>query len=68
MYAASGILILCRWPSCALAKGRLVGIKLVSIKELYHDAWPTKSQDLHCKTSKTDIPLQEDQNKIVQKQ
>jgi len=23
MYAASGILILCRWPSCALAKGRL---------------------------------------------
>ena len=24
MYAASGILILCRWPSCALAKGRLV--------------------------------------------
>jgi len=23
MYAASGILILCRWPFCALAKGRL---------------------------------------------
>jgi len=23
MYAASGILILCRWLSCALAKGRL---------------------------------------------
>ena len=23
MYAASGILILCRWPSCALAKGNL---------------------------------------------
>jgi len=21
MYTASGILILCRWPSCALAKG-----------------------------------------------
>jgi len=40
MYAASGILILCRWPSCALAKGRLV-----SIKELYCDARPTKSQD-----------------------
>jgi len=23
MYAASGIFILCRWPSCALVKGRL---------------------------------------------
>jgi hypothetical protein len=23
MYAASGILLLCRWPSFALAKGRL---------------------------------------------
>jgi len=34
-------------------------IKLVSIKELYYDARPTKYQDLHCKTSKTDIPLQE---------
>jgi len=34
-------------------------INLVSIKELYYDARPTKSQDLHCKTSKTDIPLQE---------
>ena len=33
-------------------------IKLVSIKELYYDARPTKSQDLHCKTSRTDIPLQ----------
>jgi len=43
-------------------------VKLISIKELYYDARPTKSQDLHCKTSKTDIPLQEDQNKIVQKQ
>jgi len=43
-------------------------IKLVSIKELYYDARPNKSQDLHCKTSKTDIPLQEDQNKIVQNQ
>ena len=43
MYAASGFLILCRWPSCALAKG---SIKLVSIKELYYDARPTKSQDL----------------------
>jgi hypothetical protein len=40
---------------------------LVLIKELYYDARPTKSQDLHYKTSKTDIPLQEDQNKIVQK-
>jgi len=40
---------------------------LVSIKELYYNAQPTKSQDLHCKTNKTDIPLQEDQNKIVQK-
>jgi len=37
-------------------------IKLVSIKELYYDARPTKSQDLHCKTSKTDIPLQEELN------
>jgi len=35
---------------------------LVSIKELYYDARPTKSQDLHCKTSKTDIPLQEELN------
>jgi len=43
-------------------------IKLVSIKELHYDARPNKAQDLHCKTSKTDIPLQEDQNKIVQKQ
>jgi hypothetical protein len=43
-------------------------IKLISIKELYYDAQPTKSQDLHCKTSKTDIPLQGDQNKFVQKQ
>jgi len=43
-------------------------IKLVSIKEIYYNARPTKSQDLHCKTTKTDIPLQEDQNKIVQKQ
>jgi len=34
-------------------------IKLVSIKELYYDARPTKSQDLLCKTIKTDIPLQE---------
>jgi len=41
---------------------------LVSIKELYYDSRLTKSQDLHCKTSKTNIPLQEDQNKIVQKQ
>ena len=40
-------------------------IKLVSIKELYYDARPTKSRDLHCKTSKTDIPLQEDQNLIL---
>jgi len=31
---------------------------LVSIKELYYDARPTKSEDLHFKTSKTDIPLQ----------
>jgi hypothetical protein len=38
------------------------------IKELYYDAGPNKSQDLHCKTSKTDIPLQEDQNKIIQNQ
>jgi len=57
------------------AGGRLVHllrgdlcIKLVSIKELYYDARPNKSQDLHCKTSKTDIPLQEYQNKTVQKQ
>jgi len=41
---------------------------LVSIKEFNYGARPTKSQDLHCKTSKTDIPLQEDQNKILQKQ
>ena len=27
-----------------------------------------KSQDLHCKTSKTDISVQEDQNKIIQNQ
>jgi len=38
------------------------------IKELYYDARPNKSQDLRCKTSKTDIPVQEDQNKIVQNQ
>ena len=47
MYEASGTLIFCRWLSCALAKGRLVGlasIQLVSIKELYYDARPTKSQ------------------------
>ena len=30
-------------------------IKLVSIKELYFGVRPTKSQDLHCKTSKTDM-------------
>jgi len=29
---------------------------LVSIKELYYDARPTKAQDLRCKTNKTDIP------------
>jgi len=46
----------------------LIHIKLVIIKELYYDARPTKSQDLHCKTSKTDISVKEDQNKIVQKQ
>ena len=40
-------------------------IKLELIKELYYDARPNKSQDLHCKT---DIPLQEDQNKITQNQ
>jgi hypothetical protein len=41
------------------------------IKELYYDARPTKSQDLHSKiskTSKTNIALKEVQNKIVQKQ
>ena len=38
---------------------------MVSIKELYYDARPTKSQDLHCKTSKTDIPLQEDQKNLI---
>ena len=43
-------------------------IKLELIKELYYDARLNKSQDLYCKTSKTDIPLQEDQNKIVQNQ
>jgi hypothetical protein len=41
---------------------------LVIIKKLYYDAWPTKYQDLQCQTSKTDIPVQEDQNKIAQKQ
>jgi len=30
MYAASGILILCRWQSCALAK---VGLPLASAKD-----------------------------------
>jgi len=34
-------------------------IKLVSIKELYYNARPTKSQDLYCKTNKTDIPLED---------
>jgi len=32
------------------AGGRLVHLPKVSIKELYYDARPTKSQDLHCKT------------------
>ena len=45
--------------------GRLCIVVYTSI---YYDARPTKSQDLHCKTSKTDIPLQEDQHKIAQKQ
>jgi len=37
-------------------------------KGIIKDARTNKSQDLHCKTSKTDIPLQEDQNKIAQNQ
>jgi len=49
-------------PSCST---KHAGLR--SIKELYYDARPTKSQDLHCKTSKTGIPLQEVQNKIVEK-
>ena len=48
MYAASGFLILCRWPFCALANlYKKLFIKLVSIKELYYDARPTKSQDIN---------------------
>jgi len=46
-------------------KNQKLCIKLVSIKELYYDARPTKSQDLHCKTSKTDIPLQEDKKLCI---
>jgi hypothetical protein len=41
---------------------------IVTLCKLYYAARPTKYQDLHCETSKTDIPVQEDQNKIVQKQ
>ena len=33
MYAASGILFLCRWPSCALAKGRLQVHKTATYRE-----------------------------------
>ena len=43
-------------------------IKLVIIKKLYYDARTTKYKDLQCQTSKTDIPVQEDQNKIAQEQ
>ena len=51
MYAASGILILCRWPSCALAKGRLqVGINkgIISIcnwltKYMEYSLWKDNS-------------------------
>jgi len=34
---------------------------------VHHSIIPL-SQDLRCKTSKTDIPVQEDQNKITQNQ
>jgi hypothetical protein len=43
-------------------------IKLEIIKELYYDARPNKSQDLRCKTSQTNVPVQEDQNEIIQNQ
>jgi len=39
-YAASSIVTLCKWPSCATAKAGLV-----IIKKLYYDARPTKYQD-----------------------
>jgi hypothetical protein len=56
-YAASGIVTLCKWPSCATANEGLVcwvgywlGVGLVVMKLLwlYYDARPTKYQGVEC--------------------